>query len=230
MADLMAKTVKTPAGTAPVIPVLLIALGGYLTWFGVHYWRSDTRWPTDPLKAVLTGKEIPVADTSGSRAAIKGVVESAKNQSSALGPAAIGAAGGDSSGAGGDKIASQSLEYIGQGYVFGAPANRPGNWDCSSFVSYVLGHDLGYPLPGGKWGGPGMPPHSHGPTTHNYMLFGQPVSAVAVRKGDIVVNAQHMGIMVAEGSYMSAKTPARGTGLGLVKDFPGGPPVYRRVA
>jgi len=78
MADLMAKTVKTPAGTAPVIPVLLIALGGYLTWFGVHYWRSDTRWPTDPLKAVLTGKEIPVADTSGSRAAIKGVVEGAK--------------------------------------------------------------------------------------------------------------------------------------------------------
>ena len=78
MADLMAKTVKTPAGTAPVIPVLLIALGGYLTWFGVHYWRSDTRWPTDPLKAVLQGKEIPVADKSGARSAIKGVVEGAK--------------------------------------------------------------------------------------------------------------------------------------------------------
>ena len=31
----------------------------YLTWFGVHYWRSDMKYPTDPVKAVLQGKPLP---------------------------------------------------------------------------------------------------------------------------------------------------------------------------
>jgi hypothetical protein len=51
--------VKAGPVTAPVIPVLLIALGGYLAWFGVHYWRQDVRWPSDPIKAVLQGKGLP---------------------------------------------------------------------------------------------------------------------------------------------------------------------------
>lgn len=44
---------------APVFPLLLIGIGGYLAWFGIHYWRSDTRWPTDPVKAALQGKSLP---------------------------------------------------------------------------------------------------------------------------------------------------------------------------
>ena len=79
MADILDKTVRTPVGEAPVLPVLILALGGYLTWFGIHYWRSDTRWPTDPLKAVLTGNPIPVPDRSSAEAAIKGVVKSAQS-------------------------------------------------------------------------------------------------------------------------------------------------------
>lgn len=55
----MAATVETPAGRAPVIPVLLIAIGGYFAWFGVHYWRQDEKWPSDPVKAVLQGKGLP---------------------------------------------------------------------------------------------------------------------------------------------------------------------------
>jgi len=47
--------------TAPVIPVLLIALGGYLAWFGVHYWRQDVKWPSDPIKAALQGKGLPAS-------------------------------------------------------------------------------------------------------------------------------------------------------------------------
>ena len=57
----MAATVDTPAGRAPVIPVVLIALGGYLAWFGVHYWRQDEKWPSDPIKAALQGKGLPAS-------------------------------------------------------------------------------------------------------------------------------------------------------------------------
>ena len=56
-----APKIKTPVGSAPVIPVFLVGAGMYLTWFGVHYWRSDTRYPTDPVKAVLQGKGLPGA-------------------------------------------------------------------------------------------------------------------------------------------------------------------------
>ena len=53
--------VKTPAGTAPVIPVILLGTGMYLAWFGIHYWRSDVKWPTDPVKDILQGKGLPPA-------------------------------------------------------------------------------------------------------------------------------------------------------------------------
>jgi len=46
-------------GGAPVIPIVLIGTGMYLAWFGVHYWRSDTKYPTDPLKAILQGQGLP---------------------------------------------------------------------------------------------------------------------------------------------------------------------------
>jgi hypothetical protein len=45
----------------PALPAALIVAGGYLAWFGVHYWRTDVAWPSDPVKAVLTGKPIPAA-------------------------------------------------------------------------------------------------------------------------------------------------------------------------
>jgi hypothetical protein len=51
--------VKTPVGDAPVVPLFLLGAGMYLAWFGVHYWRSDVKYPTDPIKAVLQGKALP---------------------------------------------------------------------------------------------------------------------------------------------------------------------------
>ena len=53
--------VRTPVGNAPVIPLGLMLIGGYLSWFGVHYWRSDVKYPTDPVKSVLQGKGLPAA-------------------------------------------------------------------------------------------------------------------------------------------------------------------------
>ena len=46
-------------GKPPAVPVILLGLGAYLAWFGVHYWGSDTKWPTDPVKAVLQGRPLP---------------------------------------------------------------------------------------------------------------------------------------------------------------------------
>lgn len=52
---------KTPVGDAPVIPILMIAFGGYLMWFAVKYWRGSgpAVWPSYPIKSVLQGKGIP---------------------------------------------------------------------------------------------------------------------------------------------------------------------------
>ena len=50
---------KINVGDSPVIPLAIIGTGMYLAWFGVHYWRSDVKYPTDPLKAVLQGKGLP---------------------------------------------------------------------------------------------------------------------------------------------------------------------------
>lgn len=197
----------------------LAGAGAYLAWFAVHYWRSDVRWPTEPVKAVLTGKPLPAPGTPPPHAQ-----DAALQQDSTPGTTA----GGSGQGA---KIAAAALAYAGQGYVWGGPADKPGDWDCSSFVSYVLGHDLGLPLPGGgRYGDPGYPPHAHGPTTLTYMLFGTTVNQGSEQPGDLVVSAEHMGIVTGGGQMISAQDPQLGTGTGSYPaGFPGGPPVYRRV-
>jgi len=49
--------IKLP-GNAPVFPVVILITGGYLAWFGIHYFKSDITWPTTPVKDVLTGKGV----------------------------------------------------------------------------------------------------------------------------------------------------------------------------
>ena len=99
MTDVLNRTVKTPAGDAPVVPILLVAFGAYLTWFGVHYWRTDTAWPSDPLKAVLTGKPIPVPQRTSAQAATRALVDQAQGSVTEI-PAPAGTAPGHSPGAG----------------------------------------------------------------------------------------------------------------------------------
>jgi hypothetical protein len=75
MASLASRRLETPVGSAPVIPVIVMIAGGYLCWFAVHYWRSDTKYPTDPLKAVLTGKPIPTPDRSAVSQALQAIAD-----------------------------------------------------------------------------------------------------------------------------------------------------------
>jgi len=95
MAGILDKPVHTPIGDAPVIPVILMTGGLYLCWFAVHYWGSDTKWPTDPIKAVLTGKPIPVPDRTAGTAALTDIQTAAAGAAAAslLGAGAGAAAG-----------------------------------------------------------------------------------------------------------------------------------------
>jgi Lysozyme like domain len=61
--------VRTPVGDAPVVPLFLVGTGLYLLWFAAHYFGRAkveaggnlvTLWPTDPIKAFLSGHPQPV--------------------------------------------------------------------------------------------------------------------------------------------------------------------------
>lgn len=58
------REVKGPKLTGkggPIVGLTLVALGGYLTWFAVRYWRGQGQavWPSYPIKKVLQGKGLP---------------------------------------------------------------------------------------------------------------------------------------------------------------------------
>ncbi len=222
--------IKTPVGDAPVIPVILIMAGFYLAWFGIHYWRTDVKYPSTPVKDVLQGKGVtPASNVPPSiHAVLAADVQGLQPDS--------GSAGGSSpaaSSATGSAIADAALKYKGQGYVWGGPADHPGNWDCSSFVSYVLGHDLGLALPGGKYGDPGFPPHAHGPTTLTYLLFGTAINSSQVAAGDLIVYNTHIGIAISSTDMISAEDPQQGTGVSSISGMTsslGEIPHFRRVS
>jgi hypothetical protein len=80
-------TVRTPLGNAPVIPIIIIGIGAYITWFAIHYWSSSTViYPTSPLKQILTGKGLPdnsVTDpTAGIDSAVTAAEAAGQNQTS----------------------------------------------------------------------------------------------------------------------------------------------------
>ena len=134
-------------------------------------------------------------------------------------------------------IAGEALKYAGAGYVYGGTAAHPGDWDCSSFVSYVLGHDLRMKLPGGgSFGDPGFPPNSHGPVVTSYASWagaarvrrpGPGVLCCWVGEG---VNG-HIGIAIDGQRMISALDSADGTKVTRIDAVskPGVPLVFRQV-
>lgn len=135
-------------------------------------------------------------------------------------------------------IADDALKYRGAGYVYGGTASRVGDWDCSSFVSYVLGHDLGLGLPGGRWGEPGFPPGSHGPVVTDYATWtgAATIPAASAQPGDLAVfvgtgTAGHIGIVTGQNQMCSALDSQQGTVVTPVVGYgpPGAPLIYRRI-
>src|SRR5260221_6809175 len=122
----------------------------------------------------------------------------------------------------GNAIASDALTYKGAGYVWGgAPARGIGNWDCSSFANWVIGHDMGIATPGyhaGAYTGT-----SHGPPTVAWLAWiGSGVTRIPrsqLAAGDICCWQTHMGIPISNSQMISAQTPGSGTQVSGVDGF-----------
>ncbi len=129
------QTVKTPVGDAPVVPLFLLGTGMYLAWFlGVHYWRSDVKYPTDPIKGVLTGKGLPGATRTPT--AEQQAVLAAEGQgittSTAEGQAVPGLSQGIPAGVAAPRGASHNQQVgalLAAGYGWG-PQQDPAQWDA----------------------------------------------------------------------------------------------------
>jgi cell wall-associated NlpC family hydrolase len=129
-------------------------------------------------------------------------------------------------------IANDALKYNGHAYLYGgAPGVSGANpWDCSSFCNWVLGHDLGFTLPGQST--PGYSGTSHGPVTTQYIVWSGAETvghtAAIAQPGDLCVWQTHMGIAIGNGQMISAQDPALGTGVGAIS-MPGEMLFVRRV-
>lgn len=129
-------------------------------------------------------------------------------------------------------IANDALRYNGAGYQYGgSPAMGVGKWDCSSFVSWVMGHDLKMSIPmypNGTYTG-----NAHGPTAAQYLVWSgaSSIARNAASAGDLACWPTHIGIVVANNQMISAYDTAKGTLVtGIDGAGPGGEPmVIRRI-
>lgn len=129
----------------------------------------------------------------------------------------------------GNAIADAALAYQGSGSVYQWGGGSPKGWDCSGFVNWVIGHDLGLPIPGhrnGRYTG-------HGPVTWQWATFGSGIGRKRVQAGDLVVwPAFHMGIAISNTQMINAPGP-NGTPAPIISNIDGGGAgvlVCRRVA
>lgn len=159
-------------------------------------------------------------------------------------PAGAGQAGSLIGGAGGSntsnvtnsQIANAALKYVGTPYTWaGKPGTQPmvkgiGPHDCSSLCNWILGHDLGFTLPGETQ--PGFDGLSHGPDTIAYLGWNGAEtighSPGMAEAGDLCVWQTHMGVATGNGQMVSARSPATGTGIGPI-DLPGEVLFVRRL-
>lgn len=128
----MPPAIRTPAGDAPVIPVAVLGIGAYLAWFGIHYWRSNVKWPTDPVKSVLQGKGMPAAGESDT------AEEQALSQAA---QAQITASGGVTPGTG-----QANPDAVGQAVASGAapvPASAAKNQQIGKMLAASYGWSTG---------------------------------------------------------------------------------------
>lgn len=121
-------------------------------------------------------------------------------------------------------IAGDALRYVGAGYVFGGvPSRGIGQWDCSSFVNWVMGHDLKMAIPGyspGSYNG-----QVHGPVVLDYATWsGASTHSGPPSRGDLCVwpgagAGGHIGIATSGNQMVSALDHIDGTKVTGIQGF-----------
>jgi cell wall-associated NlpC family hydrolase len=116
----------------------------------------------------------------------------------------------------GQQILGDAMKYNGHKYVFGGASNPTDGWDCSSFASYVLGHDLGMQLPGNEsWSKATENGKTHGPvadqfaSTPGFKKVG--TNPASNQPGDLLVWTGHVGFGTGNGGMFSAYDTQSGT-------------------
>lgn len=162
--------------------------------------------------SALTGRKV----LSVLQGSVKGQKPSAVTPTDFIAPAVTPVTPFTGAGGSASSLAADALKYQGAGYVWGgAPAKGIGNWDCSSFVNWCAGHDLGLPIPGIAGGG--YDGTGHGPPTGVWLLWtgltNVPGGSQAAQPGDICVWQTHMGIALGGGQMISALNSDQGTAV-----------------
>jgi cell wall-associated NlpC family hydrolase len=182
------------------ISVAYCAVGGIILFSGI---KGSTL--ADTAKGLISGNISSIQDTEAIQVANGSGTTSGGTTSSSLGARASGS-----------QILQDAMQYNGHKYVFGGPSNPTDGWDCSSFASYVLGHDLKMTLPGNQsWAAATNNGASHGPVASEFSnvpgftkVSDSPLNALP---GDLLVWTGHVGFSTGSGGMFSAFDTASGT-------------------
>lgn len=177
--------------------VAYLVTGGLLLFSGI---KGATI--ADTVESVFSGN-LTVTDTE--------IIPVDNSADSTSAPAPTGAS------ATGQQIIGDAMKYNGHKYVWGGASNPTDGWDCSSFVSYVLGHDLGMLLPGNKtWAAATNSGTEHGPVASDFAntpgFYKVNDSATQNEPGDLLVWSGHVGFGTGSGGMFSALDESLGTG------------------
>jgi len=201
----------------PGVALALVAAGGVLVYSGV-----ENTSVAGVLRSLSKGKAPQPGPFPAGGGGTPGVAQAGTE------PTGPGSATGAA-------IAQDALQYKGAGYVWaGAPAQGIGHWDCSSFVNWVCGHDLGLAIPefpAGTYDG-----SSHGPSSFTWAAWTGCVTvgndAAQAQAGDLCIwmNAVgHIGIAIGGGQMISALDPSDGTQVTPISGTASGVFLVRRI-
>jgi hypothetical protein len=198
----------------PLAPVAVAAFGGLVVYASLTG-RSFLQVARD----LLSGKTpTPLSKTSGNPVPSTSV-------SNALG---VGGSGPTIHGIDYVSILAAAKAQIGKPYAW-SKANPYDGFDCSGLVNWVIGHDMGYQLPGDKVGAKKFDGQSHGPVVAQWLTTSlcTTMEAKYAQPGDLVIwGTSHIGFYNGNGTMVDA--PDLGQLVKIEKVWSPPTPIYRR--